>query len=193
MFGNIDINNLLSGLIGAVIGGVISLGGVWWAEKRNCAAALLAEAKIESGLLQALHDELEAIFERLEQNLGPHITALPEGSPLLVVFPIINEYFTVYNANAFLIGRIKNNSLRKALVRIYVSGKALVDSFRLNNAMVDRYQQLHFLVLESKNPTHVQEKEALVYQMVQYAALLKKGYFDIKLNYAAVMKLIDKK
>jgi hypothetical protein len=66
--------SLLSGLIGAVIGGVLtglfSILAVNKTEKHNRESRVENDTKLLKGLLQALHDELESIYERYQESMG---------------------------------------------------------------------------------------------------------------------------
>ena len=77
------------------------------------------------GLLQALHDEIEIVFGRYQQVLGDKVDALNEDDPLLIYYPIISDFFTVYNGNASLIGRIPDHDLRRKIIKTYTLGKGL--------------------------------------------------------------------
>jgi hypothetical protein len=188
--------SLLSGLIGAVIGGVLtglfSILAVNKTEKHNRESRVENDTKLLKGLLQALHDELESIYERYQESMGAHIEALAEGTPLLMYYPVINDFFTVYNANAFLIGRIENNDLRKSLVRTYVLAKGLVDSFRMNNESVSKFEHWNALAGETALPLHTQNAQAQYNGLVVYAKQIKKSHAEAKKSVAELMRMLHK-
>ena len=189
-------DSLLSGLIGAVIGGVLtgvfSILAVNKTEKHNRDARSENDAKVLKGLLQALHDELDSIYERYQETMGAHIEALADGTPLLMYYPVINDFFTVYNANAFLIGRIENNDLRKSLVRTYVLAKGLVDSFRMNNELVSKFEHWHALAAETNSPLHQQNAQSHYNALVVYAKQIKKSHTEVKKSVGELMRMLHK-
>ncbi|MCW5626852.1 MAG: hypothetical protein KIT73_19195 [Burkholderiales bacterium] len=191
------LDSLMSGLIGAVIGGVLtgvfSIIAVNKTEKHNRDSQAEADSRVLKGLLQALHDELESIFERYQETMGVHIESLPEGKPLLTYYPVINDFFTVYNANAFLIGRIENNDLRKSLVRTYILAKGLVDSYRMNNELLSKFEHWHALSAETNNPVHQQYAQDQFDALVTYGTQLKKGHIDVKKCVLDLMRMLHKR
>ena len=189
--------SLLSGLIGAVIGGGITGIVTWWSvretESNNKDAKDKSDKEIIKGLLQALHDELETIYERYQESMGSHLEAMQTGTALLLYYPIINDFFTVYNSNAFLIGRIDDNDLRKSLVRTYVLSKGLVDSFRMNNEMISRYEHWDLLAAETNKDIHKQVAHAHHEGLINYAAQLKSIHMQAKNSYTELMRRLHKR
>ena len=189
-------DSLFSGLIGAVVGGILTGGFSIFAVNKN--ETFTRNAKTEQdkktlkGLLQALHDELESVNERYQETMGAHIEALPDDQPLLMYYPLINDFFTVYNANAHLIGTIDNNDLRKSIVRTYVLAKGLVDSFRMNNDLVAKFEHWHVRSAETDNVLHKNNAQAQYTALVLYAKLIKKSHEEVKKSLADLMRMLRK-
>ena len=80
------------------------------------------------GILQAIHDEIETLWDNYMDGIGHHTEALADGQPLNIYYPVTQEYFTVYNTNAFFIGRIRDHDLRKLIVSTYSKARGLIDS-----------------------------------------------------------------
>lgn len=187
---------LISGLFGSIIGGLItgmySLRAVSKTEEADHAKRIAAEAKVLKSVLQALHDELETIFSLYTERIGTRVETLPEGQPLPFYFPVIQDFFTVYNANAALIGRIENNDLRKSVIQTYVMMKGLVDSFRMNNDLLSRFEYWHRLAIETNNPIHIHNAKEQHTTLVAYAAQIKKGHFAAKKSLDELMRMLHK-
>jgi hypothetical protein len=79
-------SNLLSGLVGAVVGGAITCWGGWLATKSAAKTAFevqqnefksrdkaekLAELALIRGTVQSISDEVEAIWQHYNQEMGP--------------------------------------------------------------------------------------------------------------------------
>jgi len=191
-----NLDSLLSGLIGAVIGGLLTGAFSIFAVNKSENFARDSKTKQDKrtlkGLLQALHDELESVNDRYQETMGAQIESLPDGQPLLVYYPVINDFFTVYNANAHLIGTIENNDLRKSIVRTYVLAKGLVDSFRMNNDLVAKYEHWHVRFAETNHELHKQNALAQFSALVIYAKLLKKSHEDVQKSVAELMRTLRK-
>lgn len=126
---------LLSSGVGAFIGSALTLAGAYlvhWLEKKETTRK---EAEHLLGLLQGIHDEIETLWESYSTSIGAHTEALPDNSPMLMFWPITQDYFTIYNTNAFFIGKIKDHDLRKQIVATYAKARGLIDSFRMNNEL----------------------------------------------------------
>lgn len=98
------------------------------------------QQKLIKGFLQAIHDEIETLWEIYEADMGVQLEALHDGNPLLVYYPVMQEYFTVYNTNGFLIGHVEDPDLRKLIIQVYSKARGLIDSYKMNNDMVGKLE-----------------------------------------------------
>ena len=127
-----DWSTFGSAITGALLGGLITgwfaLRSTDKAYKNQLKQACENEDKLIKGVLQAIHDEVETVFERYQETMGAGLESLKEGEPLLMYYPLVSDYFTVYNGNSFLIGRIPDNDLRKQIIKTYTLAKGMIDS-----------------------------------------------------------------
>ena len=144
------------------------------------------------GLLQALHDEIEIVFGRYQQVLGDKVDALNEDDPLLIYYPIISDFFTVYNGNASLIGRIPDHDLRRKIIKTYTLGKGLVDCFCYNNALLEKFETWNQIYFESKSDIHKQKTNFLYNSLVEYAKTLKLTHEDVKASASQLLIELEK-
>jgi hypothetical protein len=142
--------------------------------------------------MQALHDELDSVFEQYQANMGAFVEALADGAPLLRYYPVISNYFVVFDSNAFLIGRVEDNDLRKLLVWTYVRAKALMDSFRMNNEILARYENWLALAAQTGSPIHQQYVQGTYDGLVQYARGIKTSHVELKKSVAQLMRMLHK-
>lgn len=89
-------------------------------------------------------------------------------------------YFTIYNANAFFIGKIKDHDLRKKIVATYSKARGLIDSFRMNNELVQKYEYAFVLAQESQTPIHQTTAQARYQSLIQYSEALKIRHAELK-------------
>ena len=185
-----------SAITGAVIGGLITGYFALRSADKNYKNQLQLtrenEEKLIQGLLQAIHDEIETVFERYQETMGAGLEFLKEGEPLLLYYPLVSDYFTVYNGNSFLIGRIPDNDLRKQIIKTYTLAKSMIDSFRMNNDLNQKYEYWFQVFRESKNEVHQQKAAAHYGALVEYAKNLKLGHQQIKLESSQLLRSLRK-
>ena len=134
---------ILAALLGAVVGGILTGLASWltirWQLKVE--SELREKEKVEriSALVSALYHELDSVWKLYMQSTGQEIEKVPPvGQPqaFLTRYPIISDYFPVYQANAGDIGLIPDASLRNKLVEAYTLAKSLIDSYKMNNQLI---------------------------------------------------------
>ncbi|RTQ90501.1 MULTISPECIES: hypothetical protein [Stenotrophomonas] len=101
-----------------------------------------ADAQQIANLKSAVRMELKSVRDQHILAVG-HIMSPPDAarSAILAHYPISSEYFALYSANAGSIGRVSPEAA-EAVVVAYVQLRALIDGFKLNNALVDRCERL---------------------------------------------------
>lgn len=118
---------------------------------------------------------------------------LENGKPLLTHWHVMNDFFTLYNSNAFLISKIPDNDLRKEIVTIYTMAKGLIDSFRFNNELLGKYEQvLSFYTLTNKD-VFKQYFDTQNKLMGEYANLIKKSHDELKIKVDKFLRSLRKK
>ncbi|VAV85342.1 hypothetical protein MNBD_DELTA01-321 [hydrothermal vent metagenome] len=173
-----------SAIAGAIIGGGITgfctFKAVTLVHKNDIKLEKKKESSLIEGLLQAYHDEIETVWGRYQNSMGTQLEALPNGTPLLLLYPLFSDYFTIYHSNASIIGKIDDHDLRKEIVSFYTAAKGLVDSYRLNNELVQKYEYWEALYQESNNDAHKQKAIASYQILIAYADAIRKLHEDIK-------------
>jgi len=168
--------SVITGLAGAVIGGLCTLVGVKQQLAAGTAEQKRREANHHRTILQALHDELETVSEVYKTSIGIRIASLPQGQAFLYFWPVSSEYFAVYHSNAVFIGHIKDNDLRKSLIQTYTYAKALIDSFRLNNNFIEKHQQALLITSQAPTDANKQVLKSLHQGLVDYATILQDSH-----------------
>jgi hypothetical protein len=191
-----DWSSFGSAITGAIVGGFIAgffaLKSTQKSFDNQKSQSDESEEKLIKGVLQAIHDELETIFERYRDTMGSRIDSLKEHEALAFYYPLVGDYFTVYNGNSFLIGRIPDNDLRKKIIKTYTIAKGMVDSFRLNNDLVSKWEFSEKLYAESQLEVHKQQAIAHYSALVDYATSLKEGHASFKLEVNDLLRELRK-
>lgn len=185
-----------SAISGAVIGGVITgycaLRSTDKAYENQQKHADDNEEKTIKGLLQAIHDEIETIWDRYQETMGSKLDTLGDNDPLNFYYPLVSDFFTVYNGNSFLIGRIPNNDLRKQIIKTYTLAKGLVDSFRLNNDLVYKLETANKILQETNTEIHKQQAAAHYEALITYAKTLKQGHLSLRQETSQLLRDLRK-
>lgn len=187
-----DWGVLVSSAVGALVGSALTLIATYVAPRLQLATQKQNDADQLKGLLQAIHDEVEALWDGYARSAGSQIEALVDARPMLMYWPITQDYFTIYNTNAFFIGRIKDHDLRKAIVLTYARARGLIDSFRMNNDLVHKYEYAILLFQESQNPNHQLMANGHLQVLIKYAMGLKKRHEELKVLVSDLFRRLHK-
>lgn len=143
-------------------------------------------------MLQAIHDEIETIWERYQETMGSQIDTLKDNQPLNLYYPLVSDFFTVYNGNSFLIGRIPNNDIRKQIIKTYTLAKGMVDSFRLNNDLVHKLETANKIFQETNAEIHKQHATAHLSTLITYAKAIKQSHISLRSETSQLLRELRK-
>jgi hypothetical protein len=188
----IDWNTLLLSGMGALIGSALTLLATYLSHHWEVSKQKERDKQLLKGILQAMHDEVVTLWDAYMDGIGHQIEALPDGKPLNMYWPVTQEYFTVYNTNASIIGRIQDHDLRRLIVSTYTNARGLIDSYRLNNDLVQKHERAVLIFQETNNPTHKANAVAYYGSMVEYAGKLKKRHQAIKHQTQQLLRALRK-
>jgi len=187
-----DGNALLSSAVGALIGSALTLAGVWISHRLEKAEVERIEKEEVIGFLQGIHDELETLFDSYMSSIGAQTEALQEGTALMFFLPITQDYFTIYNTNARSIGKIKSHDLRKLIVATYAKARGLIDSYRMNNDLLQKFEYAALLFQETGSAVHQTNANARHHSLIQYSAQLKPRHNELKTMVADLLRNLRK-
>lgn len=129
-------SNLLSGLIGTLIGGLMSCVSAWWVWRLTRKHEVSRAAEITRNRLGAIHDELVATWERYNGQIGHRFETADPLSPPLMIMPIGEDYFPIYRNNTDAVAQISDAQARHLLPKTYICAVGMIDSLRFNNELV---------------------------------------------------------
>lgn len=149
------------GVVGALIGGWIG-GRVSGSRAVNAALEGAKKAHLDTidredrvalrlaiAFVQAVRAEAECLLATVSKNMFPGIAAIDIGKPLSAKFLISDGYFTVYRANAHLLGSIEDSATRKSIVAAYIAAQSFIDTIRMNNRLVEKCEEAEKVVILS--------------------------------------------
>jgi hypothetical protein len=132
----------------------ITLLGTLWA---HCLLARLEDLKRQetlNGVLQGIHDEIQALWTTYKEGMGDALEALEDNTPFFGYYPLTQEYCTIYTGNSSLIGQIRDHNLRKAIVTTYLMFKVVLDSYKVHNEIQREHSSWHMMQGQTNNVVH---------------------------------------
>lgn len=187
---------LMSGLIGAIVGafvaGYCSIKATEIAHRNQKTQSEENEKRLLVGLLQSIHDEIETVFEGYQETMGAKLESLSEGDGLIWYYPLVSDYFTIYNSNGFLIGKISSNDLRKQIIKTYTLAKGMIDSYRMNNDLVGKFEYANKLSEETGSVVHKNQANARYSGLIEYAKTLKESHKELKSEVSGLLRELRK-
>jgi len=188
----INWDALWSSGLGALVGSILTLLATYLSYRWQQSSQENKDQEMLLGVQQAIHDEIETLWDNYMDGIGHKTEALPDDQPLDAYWPITQEYFTVYNTNAFFIGRIHNHDLRKLIVSTYSKARGLIDSYRLNNDLVQKYEHAHWIFQETQNQVHEAYVVSHYTVLTNYSKAIKKSHAEVKKQVQELLRALRK-
>lgn len=140
-------NELISALVGSLIGGGLTVIASFVATKQTHSYNLKIAKKQEAGLVNllknSLYTELSNLKLLLQKEFKEHLESDEEIFYGTCV--ISQDYFTVYHSNSILIGKLTDD-VRNKVISVYILAKYFIDAIKGNTENVrifDRYNELN--------------------------------------------------
>ena len=161
----IPILSLLSGILGAIIGGRMTGKAVIKQTEENFNNDLKIierrEGNEEEAVLKAIGVEIDVIIERYSSYIKPGIDKIARydssviftniadlNNDLSILFSFLSfrilvtqDYFTIYNSNGNQIGKIKDEGLQKRIVSFYTNIKGLIENIKFYNEYLESIKE----------------------------------------------------
>lgn len=179
----------ISGLIGAVVGGLFTLYATRTELRANEKTRARAEAADVRSLLDSLRVELDTLWTFHQLRIGDAVEKLAPGQPLLYYYPLSQDYFTIYNSNAASIGRLDDDVLRRAIVTTYNKCKKVVDGFIYNNLLFQDYRR-EMMHADDGEPDQ-RRVQARLQELKDYAEIIRKDHFELKRYMEELLSLLS--
>jgi hypothetical protein len=132
---------LLSAFLGAIVGGLFTM----WATSRSHQLAARAQRKAEDLLLydttKLIQAEISTGLAIYMEEYGAELLREPGGTPYIVVFPIGENPFPIYDSSPACLSRLPSE-LSTLLVRLYMRAKGIARMIELNNSDAEHAREL---------------------------------------------------
>ncbi|MBP0601070.1 hypothetical protein ACL00O_03505 [Aeromonas sanarellii] len=185
-------SELLAALIGALIGGLLTLLANWLSHYLQSRAADRAEENLINGFIWSIHTEILAAYNRYMATLGAYVEASNENTPLLFHYQIQEDYFTIFNNNSALIGRIKDPSLRMEIINLYTLSKGMVDTFRQNTDFTRRFEEFGSNPQLQAKEVHEANSKSYYNQLSEYGNSIRAGHKIFKSESVKLLNRIER-
>lgn len=183
-------SNLISGLVGAVIGGLFTLGGTLIEGHRHKRQQESAALEKRKHVLVGVKAEITTLFEVYKARAYNSIEAYQGGQPFYMIFPITQNNFIFYEQNALAISCVSEATLRET-VRFYGSAKSLVDSYKMNNDLLNKIEQVATEASESSSEVYKARCSGLIAMGTEVGEGLKKIHTETMERYDTCLSLIE--
>lgn len=174
-----NLYGFVAALIGAIVGGLFTLKATDKAiREENQKEARLDEKEVQN-LLDALGVEIRTLWGFHMRRIGALIEGMGDTPQALeFYYPLTQDYFTVYNTNAMMIGRVKEPVLREAVVVCYNKCKKVVDGFKYNNVLFRDHRDM--VNMSDGSPQFQQRIDAKYKELLEYAQVIKEDHYELK-------------
>ncbi|CBA28294.1 hypothetical protein ACMSX5_001675 [Cronobacter turicensis] len=144
---------LISGLVGAVIGGLFTLWGTM-IEGRRQQRESDEQAKLSKlNVLIGIKAEITSLNDVYSKRMVKTIESYDCTVPFDHLFPITQNNFSFYESNATELASVDEKTL-KAVVGFYASARSLVDSYQMNNVLIVELKRQQTVYLETQSDVH---------------------------------------
>jgi len=129
-------------VISGLVGGGLALLGVYFTLKDHRQRDKDRQEDIIRGVLQAIYEELKAMYDLLDSSAVELSWKAFENGPhpyYNFAFIFSKDYSIVFRSNANLIGQIKNSDIRHEIVKIYKVLDVIMGEYAKNGELLDQY------------------------------------------------------
>ena len=145
----------------------------------------------EAGLLHkdALTVSGETMWDQVKDVVNHNADViLPADKALEFYYPLSQNYFIVYDANAGKIGQVKDGQVRETIVVCYNKCKKVVDGLKYNNELYRDYQNL--VIMDEGDRTQIRI-DAKFKELVAYGHIIKEDHLELKSYVEHFLRLLN--
>jgi hypothetical protein len=162
------------------VGSIVAIGiAIWvpyWQKRQAQQQARIAESEQVRHLLRNLLDEMIVVSESFGARNGKLLMDVPAGEPFSYVIPIVERPFPIYDASTARLGQVPNDDLRRLIIMGYGHANSFVGSIRLNNILIERFEQADYMASVHGDQIHKELRDARLRRLAQYGDSLKASY-----------------
>ncbi|HEI8290721.1 TPA: hypothetical protein SLE00_000306 [Citrobacter koseri] len=183
-------SELISGLFGALIGGLFTLWGTLIDGRRQERASDNEAKEKKKSVLIGIKAEVETILELYKARICDSLERYEGGKPFDSIFPLTQNYFSFYESNSFALTSV-NEETMKSIVVCYGSARSLVDTFRMNNQVLEDLSKLQTIYHETQKDIHRFNLEQTYHIATMYGEGLKQIHNEVMLRISLCLDSIN--
>lgn len=166
------------------IGSVAAIFAAIWisSDQMRQQVAKEARARMENELafLQSIQVEFEIAVVNTRADFGKCMRELNEGEPILSIYPVAESPFKIFDAQISNLSFVRDPALKTKIVRGYLNAMSLVQTIRMNNLLVEKYEPVSHQCSDGDVSTAISIQERSMRRgLVDYAEQLKIQYLAV--------------
>jgi len=180
-------------LLGALMGGLFAFLATVYSLKKsqtnNLAIQEQSNRATIRGVLLGIKTEIEANVKGYIEETKEFWATYSEGKPFLFIYDVTQNYFIVFDSNAYILGQIEDDDLRESIIVAYLNAKGLIDSHLLQNKKIREFEKFSLEHLERGHPTA--EVNRINADILQTSRSLKYAFDQTKSSVDILLKKIN--
>ncbi|ELQ6036699.1 hypothetical protein R2226_000811 [Cronobacter sakazakii] len=185
-----EYSELITSFLAALLGGFFTMRGVIFQVKQQAKQQAKAAREKRITTLMGIREEIDSLIKLYLARMAEEIEKYDRNSPFDNIFPITQNYFTFYEANSSSLAEVQRDTLSK-IVAFYTSARSLIDSYRGNNALIERLDSTKIASDVTGNKEHLAHLERYTNIATNYGRGLMTIHEDVMLRYKQVIDAIN--
>ncbi|EOI5730277.1 hypothetical protein ACMS09_003766 [Cronobacter malonaticus] len=185
-----EYSELITSFLAALLGGFFTMRGVIFQVKQQAKQQAKAAREKRITTLMGIREEIDSLIKLYLARMAEEIEKYDRNSPFDNIFPITQNYFTFYEANSSSLAEVQRDTLSK-IVAFYTSTRSLIDSYRGNNALIERLDSTKVASDVTGNKEHLAHLERYTSIATNYGRGLMTIHEDVMLRYKQVIDAIN--
>lgn len=185
-----EYSDLITAFLAALLGGWFTMKGVTVQVKQQAKQQATATREKRITTLLGIREEIDSLIKLYLARMAVEIEKYDRNSPFDNIFPVTQNYFTFYEANSASLAEAHRETLSK-IVAFYTSARSLIDSYRGNNALIERLDSTQVASDITGNIEHLAHLKRYTILATEYGRGLMVIHEEVLLRYKQVIETID--
>lgn len=185
-----DYSDIITAFLAALLGGWFTMKGVIFQVNQQAKQQDIAAKEKRITTLLGIKEEIDSLIKLYLARMAEEIEKYDKNSPFDNIFPITQNYFTFYEANSASLAELNSETLTK-IVSFYTSARSLIDSYRGNNALIERLDSTQVSSDVTGKKEYLAHLERYKDLATNYGRGLMMIHGDVMLRYEQCIEAID--